>query len=128
MARVTMTAISGSSGPFGVRDNNVELFNGACYLYTAFFTMSSTITETNIVDATAGSSSSAGQILGEIPGFSRTSTDGQDDLELMSMPSVVGRESGERDPLLLRGSIMSDETIKGLRQSVIKHCDQYVLY
>jgi hypothetical protein len=83
--------------------------------------MSSTITETNIVDqtVTARSSSSAGQILGEIPGFSRTNTDGQDDLELMSMPSVVGRESGERDPLLLRGSIMSDEAIKGLRQSVI---------
>jgi hypothetical protein len=115
-----MTAISGASGAFGVRDN-VEIFNGACYLYTAFLTMSSTITETNIADqlATAGSSSSAGQILGEIPGFSRTNTDGQDDLELMSMPSVVGRESGERDPLLLRGSIMSDEAIKGLRQSVI---------
>jgi hypothetical protein len=43
---------------------------------------------------------------------------GQDDLELMTMPSVVGRESGERDPLLLRGSIMSDEAIKGLKQSV----------
>jgi hypothetical protein len=41
-----------------------------------------------------------------------------DDLELMTMPSVVGRESGERDPLLLRGSIMSDDTIKGLKQSV----------
>jgi hypothetical protein len=41
-----------------------------------------------------------------------------EDLELMTMPSVVGRESGERDPLLLRGSIMSDDTIKGLKQSV----------
>lgn len=41
-----------------------------------------------------------------------------DDLELMTMPSVVGRESGERDPLLLRGSIMSDDAIKGLKQSV----------
>jgi hypothetical protein len=43
---------------------------------------------------------------------------GQDDLELMTMPSVVGRESGERDPLLLRESIMSEEAIKGLKQSV----------
>lgn len=39
-----------------------------------------------------------------------------DDLELMSLPSVVGRESGERDPLLLRDRIISDEAIKGLKQ------------
>lgn len=39
-----------------------------------------------------------------------------DDLELMTMPSVVGRESGERDPLLLRDKIVSDEAIKGLKQ------------
>jgi hypothetical protein len=90
--------------------------------------MSSTITETNIVDQKVGTSSSAGQILGNNPGFSRTNTDGQDDLELMSMPSVVGRESGERDPLLLRESIMSDEAIKGLRQSVMNHYNQYMAY
>jgi hypothetical protein len=89
--------------------------------------MATTITETNIVDqkSTAGPSSSAGHILGNIPGLSRNNTagesTGQDDLELMSMPSVVGRESGERDPLLLRDSIMSDEAIKGLRQSVRMH-------
>lgn len=82
--------------------------------------MSSTITETNIVDQTptAGSSSQASNALGTVPGFSRSNTAGENDLELMSMPSVVGRESGERDPLLLRGSIMSDDTIKGLKQSV----------
>jgi hypothetical protein len=92
--------------------------------------MSSTITETNIVDqkATGASSSSAGHTLANNPGFSRTNTDGQDDLELMSMPSVLGRESGERDPLLLRGSIMSDEAIKGLRQSVMNHYNQYMPY
>ena len=39
-----------------------------------------------------------------------------DDLELMTMPSVVGRESGERDPLLLRDKIMSGEAIDGLKQ------------
>ena len=85
--------------------------------------MSSTITETDIVyqNATGASSSSASHALGNDPGFTRMNTDGQDDLELMSMPSVVGRESGERDPLLLRESIMSDEAIKGLRQSVVHH-------
>jgi len=85
--------------------------------------MSSTITETDIVyqNATGASSSSASHALGNDPGFTRMNTDGQDDLELMSMPSVVGRESGERDPLLLRESIMSDEAIKGLRQSVSHH-------
>lgn len=41
-----------------------------------------------------------------------------DDLELMNMPSVVGRESGERDPLLLRDKIMSGEAIDGLKQWV----------
>ena len=64
----------------------------------------------------------------DTPAFSRSNTIsesiGQDDLELMTMPSVVGRESGERDPLLLRGSIMSDEAIKGLKQSVKRFlCD-----
>ena len=39
-----------------------------------------------------------------------------DDLELMTMPSVVGREAGERDPLLLRDKIMSGEAIDGLKQ------------
>jgi hypothetical protein len=87
--------------------------------------MTSTITETNIVDqkAKAGPSSHSDNILSSVPGFSRSNTagesTGQDDLELMTMPSVVGRESGERDPLLLRESIMSDEAIKGLKQSVI---------
>jgi len=92
--------------------------------------MSSTTTETNIVvqKTTGASSSSAGHTLGNNPGFSRSNTDGQDDLELMSMPSVVGRESGERDPLLLRGSIMSDEAIKGLRQSVMNHYKPYMPY
>jgi hypothetical protein len=40
------------------------------------------------------------------------------DLENMGMPSVVGREAGERDPLLLRKRIMSDDAIEGLKQYV----------
>ena len=75
----------------------------------------------------AGTSNSTHRVAGT-PAFSRSNTIsesiGQDDLELMTMPSVVGRESGERDPLLLRGSIMSDEAIKGLKQSVKRFlCD-----
>ena len=87
-----------------------------------FLKMTSTITETNVVDQLhrPGSTSQA-------VGLSRSNTAGesigQDDLELMSMPSVVGRESGERDPLLLRESIISEEAIKGLRQSVIDGID-----
>lgn len=38
------------------------------------------------------------------------------DLENMGEPSVVSREAGERDPLLLRNRIMSDDHIEGLRQ------------
>lgn len=37
------------------------------------------------------------------------------DVELMSIRSVVSREAGERDPLLLRTKIKSDDEIKGLR-------------
>jgi hypothetical protein len=40
------------------------------------------------------------------------------DLELMTVPSVVGREAGERDPLSLRSKIVSDEDIDGLRKCV----------
>ena len=42
------------------------------------------------------------------------------DIELMDLPSVVGREAGERDPLLLRSKIMSDETIEGIKQCVLR--------
>lgn len=37
------------------------------------------------------------------------------DIELMTVPSVLGRESGERDPLLLRDKIMSDAELEKLR-------------
>ncbi|EIW72087.1 hypothetical protein TREMEDRAFT_66707 [Tremella mesenterica DSM 1558] len=37
------------------------------------------------------------------------------DLEFMSIPSVVGREAGERDPLLLRSKLVSHEDIDGLK-------------
>ncbi|WWD19661.1 hypothetical protein CI109_104123 [Kwoniella shandongensis] len=47
---------------------------------------------------------------------STSDTASVDDLELMSIPSVVGREAGERDPLLLRGKIVSDADIDGIRQ------------
>jgi hypothetical protein len=39
-----------------------------------------------------------------------------DDIELMRVPSVVGREAGERDPLLLRSKIISDADLDGLRR------------
>jgi hypothetical protein len=42
-----------------------------------------------------------------------------DDLELMNIPSVVSRESGERDPLLLRDKLVSEQEIDGLKQLVL---------
>ncbi|WVR07653.1 hypothetical protein IAU60_004695 [Kwoniella sp. DSM 27419] len=42
--------------------------------------------------------------------------DGPDDLELMGVPSVVGREAGERDPLLLRDRLISDADLEGIRK------------
>ena len=41
---------------------------------------------------------------------------GPDDLELMGIPSVISREAGERDPLLLRDKIISEADIEGIRQ------------
>ncbi|KAL7418424.1 hypothetical protein Q5752_006882 [Cryptotrichosporon argae] len=38
------------------------------------------------------------------------------DIELNDVPSVVGREAGERDPLLLRTKIMSDDAIEGIKK------------
>ena len=43
---------------------------------------------------------------------------GTKDIELMDMDAVVGREAGERDPLLLRERMVDDDQIEGLRQSV----------
>jgi hypothetical protein len=40
------------------------------------------------------------------------------DLELMNISSVVGREAGERDPLLLRSKIIPDTELDGIRQYV----------
>ena len=40
------------------------------------------------------------------------------DVELMSLPSVIGREAGERDPLLLRQKVKSEKEIEGFRQCV----------
>lgn len=37
------------------------------------------------------------------------------DIELMAIPSVVSREAGERDPLLLRERIKPDKELEGLR-------------
>ncbi|WRT70197.1 uncharacterized protein IL334_007191 [Kwoniella shivajii] len=42
--------------------------------------------------------------------------EGPDDLELMGIPSVVGREAGERDPLLLRQKVVSDSDLAEIRQ------------
>lgn len=41
------------------------------------------------------------------------------DIELVPIPSVIGREAGERDPLLLRSKIVSDEAIDGLKKSAL---------
>ncbi|WWC72045.1 uncharacterized protein I206_106005 [Kwoniella pini CBS 10737] len=39
-----------------------------------------------------------------------------DDLELMGIPSVISREAGEKDPLLLRDKLISDATLTEIRQ------------
>jgi hypothetical protein len=41
-----------------------------------------------------------------------------DDIELNTIPSVMSREAGERDPLLLRSKIVSDTDLDGLKQYV----------
>ncbi|KIR29157.1 cation diffusion facilitator 1 [Cryptococcus deuterogattii LA55] len=40
----------------------------------------------------------------------------RDDLELVAMPSVVGREAGEKDPYSLRTKMIGEDKIKTLRQ------------
>ncbi|KIR34165.1 cation diffusion facilitator 1 [Cryptococcus deuterogattii MMRL2647] len=40
----------------------------------------------------------------------------RDDLELVAMPSVVGREAGEKDPYSLRTKMVGEDKIKALRQ------------
>jgi hypothetical protein len=40
----------------------------------------------------------------------------QDDLERITRASVIGREAGERDPLLLRDRIVSEQAISGLKR------------
>lgn len=75
--------------------------------HTAVDTASSPIVQPQLSRNTSAFSGSGGRPLG-----------GHDDIELMTMPSVVGRESGERDPLLLRDKIMSGEAISGIKQSV----------
>ncbi|KJE03844.1 cation diffusion facilitator 1 [Cryptococcus gattii NT-10] len=40
----------------------------------------------------------------------------RDDLELVTMPSVVGREAGEKDPYSLRTKMIGEDKIKALRQ------------
>ncbi|WWC91730.1 uncharacterized protein L201_006677 [Kwoniella dendrophila CBS 6074] len=42
--------------------------------------------------------------------------EGPDDLELMNIPSVLSREAGEKDPLLLRGKVISDAHLDEIRQ------------
>ncbi|KAK8853245.1 hypothetical protein IAR55_003947 [Kwoniella newhampshirensis] len=45
-----------------------------------------------------------------------SATNRQNDVELMALPSVVGREAGERDPYSLRDKIISDADLDGIRQ------------
>lgn len=52
----------------------------------------------------------------------------RDDLELVTMPSVVGREAGEKDPYSLRTKMIGEDKIKALRQLVIVTCRLVVLY
>lgn len=52
----------------------------------------------------------------------------RDDLELVAMPSVVGREAGEKDPYSLRTKMVGEDKIKALRQLVIVACRLVVLY
>ena len=49
---------------------------------------------------------------------SSSPADELDDIELNTIPSVVSREAGERDPLLLRSKIVSDVDLDGLKQYV----------
>jgi hypothetical protein len=39
-----------------------------------------------------------------------------DDIELMRLDTVISREAGERDPLLLRDKVISEEALEGLRK------------
>ncbi len=39
-----------------------------------------------------------------------------DDVENIGSPCVIGREAGERDPLLFRSKVVSDDEIDGFRQ------------
>lgn len=51
-----------------------------------------------------------------IPPSIASNSDGRaGDIELMSIQSVRSREAGERDPLLLRSKIKTDDEIQGLR-------------
>ncbi|WOO82291.1 Metal tolerance protein 3 [Vanrija pseudolonga] len=50
------------------------------------------------------------------------------DIELMTVPSVLGRESGERDPLLLRDKIMSDAELDKLRTRRTKNTKLAAFY
>lgn len=43
---------------------------------------------------------------------------GDDDIENVTSASVVGREAGERDPLLLRDRMISEEQIDSLKRYV----------
>lgn len=52
----------------------------------------------------------------------------RDDLELVTMSSVVGREAGEKDPYSLRTKMIGEDKIKALRQLVIVTCRLVVLY
>jgi hypothetical protein len=51
---------------------------------------------------------------------------GGDDLEHATSPGVIGREAGERDPLLLRERMVSEEQIDGLRQCVSHRSSLFV--
>lgn len=44
------------------------------------------------------------------------SVDHDEDLERITTASVVGREAGERDPLLLRERIVSEDAIDGFKR------------
>jgi hypothetical protein len=47
------------------------------------------------------------------------STTSNGDIELMSNPTVISREAGDRDPLLLRKKVVPDGDIDGLKQCAL---------
>lgn len=53
---------------------------------------------------------------GSINAATAAGNEAPDDIELMRLDTVISREAGERDPLLLRDKVISEEALEGLRK------------